>query len=90
MHRLNPLHDGVFVDVEQNTDEWMEMRTGKMTASQFSCFMANYGKAFGDPAKRYALQIALEIINNAKDEVGFSNAHMERGHEEEPIARDDV
>jgi hypothetical protein len=74
-------------DVQQNTDEWNALRCGKATASQFGCFMANDGKAFGEPAKRYALQIALEICNGYKSEVSFSNEHTERGHEQEPVAR---
>lgn len=77
----------IFYDVEQNTDEWMALRCGKATASNFGCFMANEGKAFGEPAKDYALQIALEIITGKKAEYGFSNSHTERGHEQEPIAR---
>jgi hypothetical protein len=74
-------------DVEQNTDEWQALRLGKATASKFSCFMANDGKAFGDPAKDYALQIALERATGRKAEFSFSNDHMERGHEQEPVAR---
>lgn len=74
-------------NVQQNTDEWAAMRCGKVTASNFGCFMTNEGKAFGDPAKRYALQIALELATGKKAEVGFSNDHTERGHEQEPIAR---
>lgn len=74
-------------DVEQNTDAWQALRCGKATASNFGCFMANDGKAFGDPAKKYALQIALEIANGKKAEFSFSTDHMERGHEQEPIAR---
>ena len=77
----------IFYDVEQNTDEWMALRCGKATASNFGCFMANEGKAFGEPAKDYALQIALEIITGRKADYGFSNSHTERGHEQEPIAR---
>ena len=76
-----------FHDVQQNTDEWQMLRLGKATASNFACIMANEGKAFGDPAKRYALQIALEIVTGRKAEHSFSNEHMERGHEQEPIAR---
>ena len=76
-----------FHDVEQNTDAWQALRLGKATASNFGTFMANYGKAFGDPAKRYALQIALERLTGKKAEHSFSNDHMERGHEQEPIAR---
>jgi hypothetical protein len=74
-------------DIQQNTDEWSALRCGKATASQFGCFMANDGRAFGEPAKRYALQIALEICNGYKAEFSFSNDHTERGHEQEPVAR---
>ncbi len=77
----------IFHDVQQNTDAWSDLRIGKATASNFACFMANDGKAFGEPAKRYALQIALERITGQKSEFSFSNEHMERGHEQEPIAR---
>jgi hypothetical protein len=77
----------IFHDVQQNTDEWMALRTGKVTASNFGCFMANDGKAFGEPANRYALQVALEICTGKKAEIGFSNDHTERGHEQEPVAR---
>lgn len=77
----------IWHDVQQNADAWQALRCGKVTASQFGCFMANEGKAFGDPAKRYALQVALEILNGRKADYSFSNDHMERGHEQEPVAR---
>jgi YqaJ-like viral recombinase domain len=76
-----------FHDVKQNSEEWYALRLGKATASNFSLFMANEGKAFGDPAKRYAIQLALESITGKRSENGYSNEHMERGHEQEPIAR---
>ena len=76
-----------FHDVQQNTPEWEALRIGKATASKFSCIMANAPKAFGDPAKRYALQIALERLTGSKAGYSFSNEHMERGHEQEPVAR---
>lgn len=77
----------IFHDVEQNSPEWEALRIGKATASKFGTFMANYGRAFGDPAHRYALQIALEIVTGRKAEYSFKNDDMERGHEQEPIAR---
>ena len=76
-----------FSNVEQTTDEWMELRCGKVTASNFGIIMANEGKAFGEPAKKYALNIALERCTGNKTNHGFSNAHTERGHEQEPLAR---
>lgn len=77
----------IFHDVAQNTDEWAALRLGKVTGSNFGCLMANEGRAFGDPAKRYALQVALEIATGKKAEFSFSNEHTERGHEQEPVAR---
>ncbi|WP_238149444.1 YqaJ viral recombinase family protein [Arsenophonus endosymbiont of Aleurodicus floccissimus] len=74
-------------NVQQNTGDWDTLRLGKVSASQFSGFMANQGKAFGEPARRYALQIALKIINGKKSDVSFTNEHMLRGREQEPIAR---
>ena len=77
----------IWHDVEQNGEEWDALRLGKATASNFGLIMANDGKAFGEPARRYALQLALEQIKGCKSEYGFSNDHMERGHEQESIAR---
>jgi hypothetical protein len=76
-----------FHNVAQNTEAWNALRCGKVTASKFGCFMANEGRAFGEPATRYALQVALEILNGEKSDSCFSNEHTERGHEQEPIAR---
>lgn len=77
----------IFHDVEQNSDDWYALRLGKATASNFACFMAHEGKSFGDPAQRYALQLALEIETGRRAEYGFKNEDMERGHGQEPVAR---
>ena len=77
----------MFHDVEQNSEEWLELRKGKVTASYFPIIMANDGKAFGEPAKRYALKLALERKTGRRIEAGFSNEHTERGHALEPVAR---
>jgi len=74
-------------DVAQNSEEWFALRIGKATASNNATFMANYGKAFGDPAKRYALQLALERVTGQKAEFSFKSDDMERGHIQEPVAR---
>lgn len=79
----------MFVDVEQNSDEWFLLRMKKATSSKFGTIMANEGKAFGDPAKRYAQEIALEIVTGNKDErSGHTSKFMDDGHTYEPIARD--
>jgi hypothetical protein len=76
-----------FIDVNQNTDEWFAMRAGRLTSSNLGKIMANFGKAFGEPAKNYAWNIANEQITGEPISSDYSNAHMERGHEQEPIAR---
>lgn len=74
-------------DVEQNKPEWDLLRVDKITSSKLACVMAKYGKAFGDPAKKYASEIALGQITGLVPASGYSNSHMDRGHEEEPAAR---
>jgi len=77
----------MFHDIEQNTDPWLEMRAGKVTGSSIAKVMANDGKAFGEPAKRLAVEIALEQIRGTPILSTYTNADMERGHEQEPLAR---
>ena len=74
-------------NVQQNEDEWYYLRSRKITSSALSCAMANYGKAFGEPAKKYAINIAVEQITGEPISSDYSNSHMDRGHEEEPLAR---
>lgn len=78
--------DLIHHDVEQNTDEWMGLRAGKITSSAVSDLMANSHKPFGEPAKKYASKLAIERITGKPCQSGYSNAHMQRGHEQEPIA----
>jgi len=75
-------------DIEQNTDEWLDLRAGKITGSSIGKIMANYGKSFGGPAKKLAVSIAREQATGKRSLIEqYSNKHMERGHEQEPIAR---
>jgi hypothetical protein len=76
-----------FHDVEQNSDEWFELRAGRLTSSKLGTVMAKYGQAFGEPAKKYAVNIAIEQITGNPIASTYSNEHMERGHEQEPVAR---
>jgi len=76
-----------YYDVEQNTEEWLQLRAGRLTSSKLPVIMANYGKAFGEPAKKYAVNIAVEQLTGKPIASTYSNDHMDRGHEQEPIAR---
>jgi len=75
-----------FHDIDQNSDEWFLLRAGKVTASNLNKVMGNYGKAFGEPAKKYAVDIAVQQLTGSTSGGGYTNEHMDRGHEEEPLA----
>ena len=78
----------IFHDVIQNSEEWFSLRLGKPTTSKFGVFMANYGKAFGEPAIKYAFKLAKEQVTGLRDEdESYSNKHMENGHLYEPVAK---
>ena len=76
-----------FHDIEQNSDLWFDMRGGKLTSSNLGKIMANYGKAFGEPAKKLAATIAAQQLGAEVLSNSFSNEHMDRGHQQEPLAR---
>lgn len=77
-----------FHDVQQNSEEWFALRVGKATTSNFDKILANYGKSFGDPAKKYAFRLAKEQVTGIRsEEESFSNKYMENGHIWEPVAR---
>lgn len=73
-------------DIEQNDEDWDLLRVGLITSSCLPKVMANYDNAFGEPAKKYASDIALGQITGQVAADNYSNDHMQRGHIEEPIA----
>lgn len=76
----------IFHDISQNTDEWHDLRAGLVTSSNLKLIMANYGKAFGEPAKNYAKRIANERVTGKPTRGSYKSEAMERGHIEEPMA----
>ncbi|MFC3705658.1 lambda exonuclease family protein [Devosia honganensis] len=74
-------------DCDQNSSEWYEARRGIPTASMFATVMAK-GRSGGESLtrKKYLYKLAGELLTGDVQE-GYSNAHMERGHEMEPDAR---
>jgi len=79
--------DRIFHKVDQNSDEWFDLRLGKITSSNFGTIMANDGKAFGEPAKKYAMRVVIEAMTGNRLET-FKDKNMERGNELEPLARE--
>lgn len=71
-------------DCDQNSPEWYACRSGIPTASSFSTILA---KGEGKTRKTYMYKLAGEIVTGQPSD-GYSNPHMERGHEMEPEARE--
>lgn len=73
----------IYNDITQGTQEWQDLRLGKITGSGFKALM-------GTPAARekYLYDLVSEIVTGYKcDGAEFTNSHMERGHRVEHIAR---
>lgn len=69
--------------VDQNTDEWMDLRRGKFTASMFKdLFATKTTQAY----QKAIYRTVFERLTGEQPE-SFSNEYMERGHELEPFAR---
>lgn len=69
-------------DIDQNSEEWMELRSGKFTASTFAdLFMKKDTKIY----KNAIIKVAYERVTGECEE-SFSNKWMQRGHEKEPFA----
>lgn len=75
-------------DCEQSSPEWLKVRAGCVTASEFSTVMAK-GKNGADSKTRrtYMLKLIGEIMTGEACE-SYTNKHMERGKEMEAEARD--
>lgn len=73
---------------DQGSAEWLSVRAGIPTASEFSTVMASgRGGAESKTRRTYMLKLAGEILTGEPME-SYSNAHMERGKEMEAEARD--
>jgi len=75
--------DFEIIDCEQGSDEWHQARCGVVTASRFKDVLA---EGDGKMRGKYLRELASETIRGWVED-GYSNAHMERGHEQEEEAR---
>lgn len=77
----------IYRDVEQGTDEWKQIRVGKVTASKIADLMSK-GKGGSESAgvRNYRSQILCERLTNTVEET-YINGAMLRGIELEPMAR---
>lgn len=70
-------------DIEQGTPEWHAARCGRATASEFAAVLA---KGQGKTRATYLRKVISERLTGKVAE-GYTNKHMERGTEQEPMAR---
>ena len=75
-----------FHDIQQD-DDWLKIRLGYITSSNFACIMANNPKNFGEPAKKYAMKLAVESVTGNKIET-YTNKYMEDGINKEQDGRE--
>lgn len=72
----------IYHDIEQNSEQWDEIRRGKFTASTFADLFAD------KKTKTYQnaiIKVAYERATGESEE-SYSNKWMQRGHEKEPLA----
>jgi hypothetical protein len=74
----------IFYDVIQNSEEWDALRLGKFTASEFgNLFMGKETKGYQDSI----IKVAYEKVTGYSEEK-FSSKFMQRGHDQETLARE--
>jgi hypothetical protein len=73
-------------NIEQGSDEWLKLRLGVATASNFDKIITTTGKE-SESLKKYALQLATELMLETP-EPSFKNDVMARGNELESLARE--
>ena len=76
------------IECAQGSQEWLEARTGVITASRFKDAVDALKN--GTPSAKsvsYAAQVAIERISRTPSDDGFTTWQMRRGTELEPMAR---
>lgn len=77
----------IIKDIKQGTDEWKQLRLGKVTASRLSDVISNgRGSAPSKTRASYMLQLAAETLTGEPED-SFNNKYMDWGNECEPQAR---
>lgn len=75
------------IDFPQGSQEWLQSRAGKVTASRIVDVMAKIKTGEAAARRDYKAQIVAEILTGTPQESGFINAEMQWGTEQEPVAR---
>lgn len=73
-------------DIEQGSDEWLKLRMGVATASNFNKIITATTSKESTTLSKYALELATQCLLNEPEET-YKNSIMQRGNDLEPIAR---
>lgn len=76
----------IITNIEQGTTEWLKLRLGKATASNFSKIVTSRGE-LSKSLDKYALELASQMLVIEPEETYKSDA-MQRGNDLEPEARE--
>jgi len=74
------------MDNIQGTEEWHLHRLGKVTASRVADVLATLKTGEAASRRNYRMELVCQRLTGQREE-GYTNSHMERGIELEPIAR---
>ena len=72
--------------MEQRSDEWREIRVGKVTASRVADVVAKTKSGYSTSRENYMAQLVCERLTGKPAEQ-YSNSAMQWGTETEPLAR---
>jgi putative phage-type endonuclease len=73
-------------DIIQGSEDWFAARIGKVTASRVADVLATIKTGESASRKNYRMELVCPRLTGQREE-GFTNSHMERGIELEPLAR---
>lgn len=75
-------------DCQQGTDEWLQLRLGRPTASNFHRIITGAKGELSKQANKYAAGLVAETLTGRPlENAGLSTWAMQRGTELEPLAR---
>ena len=75
-------------EMEQRTDEWFEVRLGRITASRIREVLPQNGNINTTKLNYFAYQLAAQILTGESDTPDYQSAAMLRGTELESEARE--
>ena len=74
------------IEIVQGSPEWFAARLGRVTASRVADVVARTKSGWGASRANYAAQLVAERLTKTVAET-FTNAAMQHGTEQEPVAR---